>query len=69
MRTRRLSDIYSDDQHRRIVAAIRRGGRSADARPLSLASADRVIEPVFRGELALETICYDRTSRLSSSPN
>lgn len=57
---RRVSDVYSADQLDRMIAAIRRGGPVQQMLGrYSQAAAGAIIEPVFRGELALETICYD----------
>jgi hypothetical protein len=57
---RRVSQVYSPDQLRRILGAVRRGGpvqQMLGRYPQAAKGA--VIDPVFRGELALETICYD----------
>ena len=57
---RRVTEVYTDDQINRIFAAIRRlGPIQQQLGRYPQAAEGRVIEPVFRGELALETICYD----------
>jgi len=56
---RRISNVFTEDQYTRIVEAIRGLGPIGQINGRRMQAPDDMkIEPVFRGELASESICY-----------